>query len=76
MQYGLSELNWELVVSLVVISALVAYIGDILGMKLGKRRISLFGMRPKYTSRFITVVTGILITLVTLFVMAMASDTV
>jgi len=76
LQYGLSELNWELVVSLVVISALVAYIGDILGMKLGKRRISLFGMRPKYTSRFITVVTGILITLVTLFVMAMASDTV
>jgi len=76
LQYGLSELNWGLVVSLIVISALVAYIGDILGMKLGKRRISLFGMRPKYTSRFITVVTGVSITLVTLFVMAMASDTV
>lgn len=76
MRYGLSELNWELVFSLVIVSAIVAYIGDILGMKLGKKRISLFGMRPKYTSRFITVVTGVSIALVTLFVMAVASDTV
>jgi len=73
---SLSELNWGLVISLIVASAIVAYIGDILGMKLGKKRISLFGMRPRHTSRFITIVTGVLIALVTLFVMAIASDAV
>ena len=76
MHSSLSELNWGLVISLIVASAIVAYIGDILGMKLGKKRISLFGMRPRHTSRFITIVTGVLIALVTLFVMAIASDAV
>src|SRR6056297_3064369 len=30
-------------------------------MKMGKRRVSLFGLRPRYSSIIITIVTGILI---------------
>jgi len=45
----------------VVLSGLIAYIGDRIGMKMGKRRVSLFGLRPRYSSIIITIVTGILI---------------
>lgn len=44
-----------------VLSGLIAYIGDRIGMKMGKRRVSLFGLRPRYSSIIITIVTGILI---------------
>ena len=72
----LSELNWMLILSLIGASAIVAYVGDVVGMKIGKRRISLFGLRPRYTSSFITVLTGILITVVTLWFLSMTSETV
>jgi len=76
LQDFLSELNWMLILSLIGASAIVAYVGDVVGMKIGKRRISLFGLRPRYTSSFITVLTGILITVVTLWFLSMTSETV
>ncbi len=76
MQDFLSELNWMLILSLIGASAIVAYVGDVVGMRIGKRRISLFGLRPRYTSSFITVLTGILITVVTLWFLSMTSETV
>ena len=76
MQDFLSELNWMLILSLIGASAIVAYVGDVVGMKIGKKRISLFGLRPRYTSSFITVLTGILITVVTLWFLSMTSETV
>jgi len=65
-----------LILSLIGASAIVAYVGDFVGMKIGKRRISLFGLRPRYTSSFITVLTGIMITVVTLWLLSMTSETV
>ena len=47
--------------AVVILSGLIAYIGDRIGMKMGKRRVSLFGLRPRYSSIIITIVTGILI---------------
>jgi len=47
--------------SVVILSGLIAYIGDRIGMKMGKKRVSLFGLRPRYSSIIITIVTGILI---------------
>jgi uncharacterized protein (DUF3084 family) len=47
--------------AVVVLSGLIAYIGDRIGMKMGKKRVSLFGLRPRYSSIIITIVTGILI---------------
>ncbi|MFN2341418.1 MAG: DUF3084 domain-containing protein [Halanaerobium sp.] len=47
--------------SVVILSGLIAYLGDRIGMKMGKKRVSLFGLRPRYSSIIITIVTGILI---------------
>ncbi|MDO9509004.1 MAG: DUF3084 domain-containing protein [Thermovirgaceae bacterium] len=70
------EMNWMLILILIVVSAIVAYIGDIVGMRFGKKRVSIFGMRPKNTSSLITVVSGILITIFTLAVLSATSQTV
>lgn len=73
---SLPEMNWTLVVLLLIVSAVVSFIGDIVGMRIGKKRISLFGLRPRYTSSLVTVTTGILIMLFTLAALAVTSDTV
>lgn len=55
-----------LILFVVGLSGFIAYLGDRIGMKVGKRRISLFGLRPKYTSIIITVLTGIIIASLTI----------
>jgi DUF3084 family protein len=55
-----------LVPILIVISGAVAYIGNLVGRATGRRRLSIFGLRPRYTATLITVVTGMLITLISL----------
>ena len=45
---------------LAVMGGLIAFLGDKIGSKVGKKRISLFGMRPKHTSILVTVLTGIM----------------
>jgi uncharacterized protein (DUF3084 family) len=72
----LREMNWSLLLALVVVSAFVAWVGDIVGMKLGRKRITLFKIRPKYTSRLISVFTGVAIAIVTLFAISVASEPV
>ncbi|MFA6449701.1 MAG: DUF3084 domain-containing protein [bacterium] len=64
-----------IVVLLIVISGLIAYIGDYVGRKVGKRRVSIFNLRPKYTSIIITIITGALIVSVTLSVLFLFSRT-
>ncbi|MEO7994322.1 MAG: DUF3084 domain-containing protein, partial [bacterium] len=56
-------------VLLVLVSGLVAYLGDLLGRHIGKRRIKIFKLRPRYSAILITSVTGSLITLLTILVM-------
>lgn len=70
------EMNWMLILILIVVSAVVAYIGDMVGMRFGKKRVSIFGLRPKATSSLITVMSGILITILTLAVLTGTSQTV
>lgn len=65
-----------LIVVLVLTGGVIAFIGDRLGSKVGKKKLSLFGMRPKHTSILVTIVTGILITTVTFGVLAVASENV
>jgi uncharacterized protein (DUF3084 family) len=45
----------------VLMGGLIAYNGDLIGRKFGKRRLSLFGLRPKHTAILITSITGVLI---------------
>lgn len=46
---------------LLTLCGFIAYIGDLLGRRLGKKRLSVFGLRPKHTAILLTVVTGVLI---------------
>lgn len=71
-----ADINWILLISLVIGSGLLAYLGDILGTRFGKKRISIFKLRPRYTSSLITAITGMLIALVILFTLSIMSDTV
>jgi uncharacterized protein (DUF3084 family) len=52
---------------------LVAMIADRLGRTLGKKRLTLLGMRPRHTATTITVVAGMLIPLITVGVVAALS---
>jgi uncharacterized protein (DUF3084 family) len=46
---------------LVVMCGFIAYSGDLLGRRLGKRRLTLWGLRPRHTAIVVTVFTGMLI---------------
>ncbi|MCR4817943.1 MAG: DUF3084 domain-containing protein [Fretibacterium sp.] len=70
------DTNWLLLLSLVLGSAALAFLGDILGFRYGKQRISLFGLRPKYTSRLITAIMGGVIAVVVLAVLSVLSQDV
>jgi uncharacterized protein (DUF3084 family) len=72
----LKEINWSLLGTLAVVSALVAWVGDIIGMRLGKKRVTFLKLRPKYTSRIISVITGVGIALFTLLVISVAVEPV
>lgn len=61
---------------LAVMGGLIAFLGDKIGSKVGKKRISIFGMRPKYTSILVTVLTGIMIALMTIGVLSALSENV
>lgn len=59
-----------------IMGGIIAYIGDKLGTRVGKRKMSLFGLRPKHTSIIVTIITGVLISAATLGVLTVASSTV
>lgn len=59
-----------------LISGIIAYIGDWLGTYVGKRRLTIFGFRPRVTALIVAISTGILITVFTLGVAATLSEDV
>lgn len=66
----------RLILILAVIGGLIAYLGDKVGMRIGRRRLTLFGLRPKHTSILVTITTGILIVAVSLTALSIASEDV
>ena len=70
------DINWILLGALIIVSALVSWAGAVIGMKLGKKRITFLKLRPKYTSRIISVLTGVGIAIATIFVLSTASEQV
>jgi uncharacterized protein (DUF3084 family) len=69
--YGLT-----LIAVLAITGGAIAYIGDKLGTKVGKKKLSIFGLRPKHTSIVVTIITGILITGSTIGVLSLVSKDV
>ncbi|AEE15397.1 hypothetical protein Thena_1791 [Thermodesulfobium narugense DSM 14796] len=71
---GHLELGFYFIPILLVLSAVVAYIADKLGKKAGKKKLSIFGLRPKHTATFMSVSSGILIAAITVVVMLSLSQ--
>ncbi|WP_196591366.1 DUF3084 domain-containing protein [Pectinatus frisingensis] len=65
-----------LIVVLVMVGGIIAFIGDRLGSKVGKKKMTLFGLRPRHTSIIVTIVTGIAITTMTFGILAVTSKDV
>ena len=61
---------------IVIVAGVVAYVGDRVGHQVGRRRLTLFGLRPKYTSTIVAVGTGMLIALSVTVVALIASEAV
>jgi hypothetical protein len=55
-----------LAILIIAVSGLIAYIGDWVGRKMGRKRLSLFGLRPRHTAIVISVGSGMFIALLTL----------
>ena len=70
------EYGWVMLFVLAIMGGIIAYLGDKIGSRVGKRKIKLFGLRPKYTSILVTILTGISIAAVTLGVMSVLSENV
>lgn len=65
-----------LIVVLIITGGAIAFIGDRLGSKVGKKKLSIFGLRPRHTSIIVTIFTGVCIATLTFGVMAAASQNV
>ncbi len=65
--------GWLLLLSLLVLGGVLSTLGDRLGSRVGKARLSLFGLRPRQTAVVITVLTGSLISALSLGLMLLVS---
>lgn len=54
----------------------VAYVGDRVGHQVGRRRMTLYGIRPRYTSTIVAIATGMIIALLISLVAIFASQEV
>lgn len=65
-----------LILVLALMGGLIAYLGDKLGSKIGKKRLRLFGLRPHDTSVVMTIFSGMLVAALTITVLTIASKEV
>ncbi len=65
--------GWILIFALLVLGGVLATLGDRLGSLVGKARLSIFNLRPRRTAVLITVLTGSLISAVSLGLMLLVS---
>ena len=65
-----------LIAALIIVSGIIAYAGDVIGRRLGRRRLTLFGLRPRYTAVAMSVFAGMLIAAFTLICAMLASQNV
>lgn len=66
--------GWLLILALLTLGGVLSTLGDRLGSRVGKARLSLFKLRPRRTAVLITVLTGSLISAVSLGLMLLVSD--
>lgn len=62
-----------LILFLSIMGGVIAFGGDRLGSKIGKKRLSILGLRPKHTSIVVTIITGALTVALTMSVLSIVS---
>lgn len=55
----------QVVLLLLILGGAIAYVGNRVGRYIGRRRLTIFNLRPRYTAATITVISGVLIALST-----------
>ena len=64
----------RLIIIMAIVGGFIAYLADKMGSKIGKKKMSIFGLRPKHTSILLTVTSGTIIAVLTIGVMAASSQ--
>ena len=65
--------GWTFILFLLLLGGLISTLGDVLGSKIGKARLSILKLRPKKTAILITVLTGSLISASSLSLMILVN---
>ncbi|WP_269622322.1 DUF3084 domain-containing protein [Prochlorococcus marinus] len=65
--------GWQLIIFLLLLGGVLSTLGDLLGSKIGKARLSIFKLRPRRTAVLITILTGSLISAISLSLMLLVS---
>jgi uncharacterized protein (DUF3084 family) len=63
-----------LIAAILVLGGVIATVGDRLGMRVGKARLTLFNLRPRQTATLITILTGVIISASTFTLLFAVSD--
>jgi uncharacterized protein (DUF3084 family) len=63
-----------LIAAILVLGGVIATVGDRLGMRVGKARLSLFNMRPRKTATLINILTGGIISAITFAILFAVDD--
>ncbi|MEM6424729.1 MAG: DUF3084 domain-containing protein [Cyanobacteria bacterium P01_C01_bin.73] len=66
--------GYFLIVAVLLLGGVIATVGDRIGMRVGKARLSLFNLRPKQTATVISVLTGSVVSGTTLGLLFVVSD--
>jgi uncharacterized protein (DUF3084 family) len=67
------SLDFFLILLVLVLSGVIATLGDRIGTKVGKARLSLFNLRPKKTAVLVTILTGVVISASTMGLLLLVS---
>src|SRR3974390_380047 len=62
------------VIIIMLVAGFIAYVGDRVGHQVGRRRLTLFNLRPRHTSTIVAVATGMLIAMLVTLIALAASE--
>ena len=68
------DVGLVLITTVLVLGGLIATLGDRIGMRVGKARLSLFNLRPRQTATVVSILTGSVISASTLGLLLIASE--
>jgi uncharacterized protein (DUF3084 family) len=66
----------QLILIIAIMGGAIAFLGDKLGSKIGKKRLTVFGLRPHYTSILMTIITGVAVAAATMGILMVSSASV